>query len=84
MASTKRVDPRMFSIELNSKDNVKRISMLKEEGDHFLIEGHLGELESLRLIENEMLEITGSSGILRTDLTENDLRKMLERRGADA
>ena len=68
----------MFSIELNSKSQIERISLPNEKGDSLLIEGFLGELQSLRLVEGEMLEITGSNGILRTDLSENELKKVLK------
>jgi hypothetical protein len=67
----------MFSIELHSKSQVERISMSNEKGEGFLIEGFLGELQSLGLVEGEMLEITGSNGILRTDLSESELKKAL-------
>jgi hypothetical protein len=73
-ASSRR---RMFSIELNSKSQIERISMSNEKGDGFLIEGFLGELQNLGLVEGEMLEITGSNGVLRTDLTESELKKAI-------
>jgi hypothetical protein len=68
---------RMFSIELHSKSQVERISMPNEKGEGILIEGFLGELQNLGLVEGEMLEITGSNGILRTDLSESELKKAL-------
>ncbi len=45
-----------------------------------LIEGFLGELTELGLIEDVMLEIKGSNGILRMDLNEEELKKLVAKR----
>jgi hypothetical protein len=73
MAQTKRTkDKRMFTIELRSKDDVKNISL---DGDSKnIIEGSLGSLEHACFIDDLVLEIIGSNGVLRVDLAANDIR----------
>ena len=68
---------RGFSVEMLSKKHVKTISMSDETHDKVLFEGNLGELEELGMVEETILEIKGANGILRVDLTEEELRKML-------
>ena len=68
---------RGFSVEMLSKKHVKTISMSEETHDKVLFEGNLGELDELGMVEEIILEIKGANGILRVDLTEEELRKML-------
>jgi len=42
-----------------------------------LIEGFLGDIESLGIIEGVMLEINGSNGTLKMDLSEEEISKLL-------
>jgi hypothetical protein len=65
-----------FSIEMKSKKYVKNISISEEDYNRVLFEGFLGDLEILSLIEGRMLEVRGSNGILRIDLSEDELRNM--------
>ncbi len=44
-----------------------------------MIEGFLGELEETELIENIMLEIRGTGGVIRIDLTKEELDKTLRK-----
>ena len=66
-----------FSIEMNSNKHVKHISVSNESHDRVLFEGSLGELEELSMIEGAVLEVRGANGVLRIDLSEEELRKML-------
>jgi len=66
-----------FSIEMKSKSHVRHISMSDESHDRVLFEGYLGALKELSLIEGTVLEVKGENGVLRIDLTEEELRKML-------
>ena len=68
-----------FSIELKSKEYVKRVAIPNEAGDTVLIEGFLGELEAIDLVEGVMLEIKATNGILRMDLTEEELNTLLKK-----
>ena len=66
-----------FSIEMKSKKHVKHISMSNESHEHVLFEGSLGELEELSMVEGAVLEVRGANGVLRIDLSEDKLRRML-------
>ncbi len=64
-------DERMFSIELKSKGDVKNVSL---DGDEkVLIEGSIGSFIRARFLEDIVLEVIGSNGELRLDLSANDL-----------
>jgi|WetSurMetagenome_2_1015567.scaffolds.fasta_scaffold26741_5 hypothetical protein len=79
MTSIPKIDfGHTFSIELNSKYCVKRFAMPNECEDKVLIEGFLGEIKELTVVEGVMLKITGVNGILRLDLKEEELRKLLQ------
>ena len=65
-----------FSVEMKSKRYVRNISISDEDYNRVLLEGFLGELDRLSLIEGRMLEIKGSNGTLRVDLSEDELRNM--------
>lgn len=75
-----KVEKHAFSIELKSKEYLKRVAIPSEAGDTVLIEGFLGELEELDLVEGVMLEIKGANGILRMDLKEEELNTLLKKR----
>ena len=66
-----------FSIEMKSKKHVRHISVSNESHDRVLFEGSLGELEELSMVEGTVLEVKGVNGVLRIDLSEDELRKML-------
>ena len=66
-----------FSIQLKNKDHVKNVSL--GDGTEVLFEGYLGELMSLGLIEEAVVEIKGSNGVLRVDLTRDQLMKILQK-----
>lgn len=66
-----------FSIEMKSKRHVKNISITDEQRNSVLFEGHLGELERLSMIEGLALEVRGTNGTLRIDLSEEELRTIL-------
>jgi hypothetical protein len=62
-----------FSVELNSKSHVKHISVSNKSHDRVLFEGSLGELADVSMIEGAVLEVKGTNGILRIDLTQDEL-----------
>ena len=66
-----------FSVEMKSRKHVKHVSMSNESHDRVLFEGSLGELEELAMVEGAVLEVRGVNGVLRIDLSEEELRKML-------
>ena len=72
-----------FSIEMKSKKHVRHISVSNESHDRVLFEGSLGELEELSMVEGAVLEVKGANGVLRIDLSEDELRKMLFQKEAE-
>jgi len=66
-----------FSVEIRSKRHVKKMSFSTETRDGVLLEGCLGELTGLSMVEGVVLEVKGVNGVLRLDIDENRLRKML-------
>jgi hypothetical protein len=65
-----------FSIELNSKEFVKNLSIPSMDGK-VVFEGYLGKLKSLRVLEDVMLEIEGDFGSICLDFDENEIEKMI-------
>ena len=63
-----------FSVRLKSKDQIINISIPEKNGEAVLIEGILGDIEKVEIIENAVLLITGTKGTLMVDLSEEDLR----------
>ena len=70
-----------FSIEMKSKNYVKTISMSNEAYGGVLFEGLLGKLERIDMIDDILLEIKGTNGTLRIDLSKEELEKILPEKG---
>ncbi len=66
----KKTSEHSFTVEMNSKDHVKLMTL---DTNVTLIEGSLGELLELNFVEDVFLEIKGSYGTLRVDLEERQL-----------
>jgi hypothetical protein len=67
----------IFSVEMNSKNQVKNISISNEAHDRVLFEGSIGQLLELSLVESNVLEFIGTKGVLRVAVTEEQLRSAL-------
>ena len=76
-SKSRKGDEHMFSIELKSREHVKRVALPNENGGNVLIEGFLGNLQGLSFTEGIMLEIQGTNGTLRMDLKEEELKRLL-------
>lgn len=74
----------IFSIELKSKKNVRHISVSNETQDHVLFEGSLGEIKEVAMVEGAMLEISGTKGVLRIDLSKDELQRLLSKKNGVA
>ena len=74
-----RTEEHAFSIELNSKDCLG-IEVPRQVNGSVLVEGSLGELSVLRFVEGVMLEIKGSNGTFRMDITESEWVSLLKER----
>ena len=69
---------RGFSVELNSKHNLKCFSLTNGNQDTVLIEGTIGELIQANFAEDIILEVRGKDGTLRVDLGKNEIKKPKE------
>ena len=74
---SKRAKEHSFSVEMKSERCVRKISFLDEENGHVFFEGFLGDLESIALVEGVMLEIEGRNGVLKLDITRQEIEKCL-------
>jgi len=66
---------RVFSVELNSKRNLKNVTLTNGSSDSVLLEGTIGEFVQATFAEGIILEVVGKSGTLRIDLGENEIKK---------
>ncbi|UCD73580.1 MAG: hypothetical protein JSW01_02775 [Candidatus Bathyarchaeota archaeon] len=69
-----------FSVELKSKEYVKNMSLSDEAHDRVLFEGNLGELLELSIVEGDVLEFSGVNGVLRIDVSVEQLHQVLLRK----
>jgi len=65
-------------VEMESKKHVRSISISDEAHDRVLFEGNLGRLLEVSIIECSALEIVGEHGVLRIEIDENVLQRVLE------
>jgi hypothetical protein len=72
---------RFFSIELNSKHQIKTISLTEGQTQSTLIEGTLGDLIEATVTEGIILEVKGTKGTLRLDLQAAEINATVQNRG---
>ena len=68
---------RYFSLELSSKEYLDKIN-IQEGHDGVLFEGNLGELLKILLLEDSLLELQGSHGVLRFELKRDEIISLLQ------
>jgi hypothetical protein len=68
----------IFSVEIESKQHVRNISISDEAHDRVLFEGDLGALSEVSIIESCALEIVGANGVLRIELDAETLLRVFE------
>lgn len=66
---------RVFSIELTSKRHLKNVTLTNGTNESVLVEGTIGTLVRATLEEGIVLEVTGSKGTLRLDLSADEIKK---------
>ena len=71
----KRIKEHSFSVEMKSKDSVNTLSFIEKENGVVLFEGFLGKLENISLVEDVMLEIEGKNGVIKLDITAQEIEK---------
>lgn len=72
----KKESSHAFSIELKSKEFLRNVMISNRTEETVLVEGFLGELEEVSFVEDAMLELRGSNGVLRIDLKEEELKRL--------
>ena len=65
---------RFFSVELNSKGNLKNVSLTNGSSDTVLVEGTIGELVHATFKEGVILEVKGKNGTFRIDLKPGEIK----------
>jgi hypothetical protein len=69
-----------FSIEMTSRKHLQQVSLSDKVDTNVLIEGYLGDIKTVELIDGVLLEIHGHNGILRLDITSDELQKLLNKK----
>jgi len=72
---------RSFSIELESKNDLKTVTMTNGSSDGVLVEGTIGDLVQAGFIEDLILEVIGKNGVLRVNLEPKELKKRISNGG---
>ena len=67
-------------MELNSRDSVRTALLGNGNGDRVTIEGTIGNLKRVDFLEDSILEILGTEGALRVDLSREDLARLFKER----
>jgi hypothetical protein len=70
---------RFFSVELKSKDNLKNVSLTSGDEGNVLVEGSIGELQRAEFSEGVILEVVGDKGVLRINLSLDDIKQKQEK-----
>jgi hypothetical protein len=65
-------------VEMRSKKHVRNISISDQAHDRVLFEGDLGRLLEVSIIERSALEIVGENGVLRMEVDEDVLQRVLD------
>ena len=68
-----------FSAVLDSKKQVKNITLTDNIHQKVFFEADIGQLEQVKFTEGLLLEIVGTKGVLRIDLPIEALRKVVEK-----
>ncbi len=64
---------RFFSLELKSKSDLKSVSIPNGSRENVLVEGTIGRLIQVGFTEGVVLEVVGEKGVLRLDVTEDEV-----------
>ena len=73
---------RVFTLELNSGKGLKKVNV-PDGTQRLLMEGTIGTLKRAKFVEGAILELIGTEGTLRVDLSMEDLASS-DRRGGVA
>ena len=73
---------RVFSIELKSSRNLKNLSLTSRSNESVVVEGDIGKLVEAKFAEGAILEVVGDCGVLRVDLSENEILRTDSKKSA--
>jgi hypothetical protein len=62
-----------FSVEIESKKHLTNVSISNKSHERVVIEGFLGEFTEIEMIENALIQFKGAHGVLRIDLSKDEL-----------
>lgn len=68
-----------FSVEISSKRHVRQVILSDQNPDGVLLEGSIGRLREITLVEDSVLEVRGTSGVMRIDMGRAELSGALEK-----
>ena len=63
-----------FSIELKSKEYLKNVKLANGNGKNSLVEGTIGQLQHVGFVEGIVLEVVGTKGVMRIDLSPEQIQ----------
>ena len=66
---------RFFSVELKSKISLKNVTLSNGGVENVLVEGTIGQLQYASFSDNVVLEVVGDKGILRINLTQDEIKQ---------
>jgi len=62
---------------MKAKKYVRNLSMSDETRDRVLFQGDLGALKNVSIVDEKALEVIGNNGVLRVEVNEDILRRVL-------
>jgi hypothetical protein len=65
-----------FSVQMSNTTSISGL-VVDRRKDGVFLEGELGSIEEIELIENRVLTIKGTNGTIRIDLTRDELQNAL-------
>jgi hypothetical protein len=65
---------RFFSIELQSRANLKNVTLNNGGHENVLIEGTIGQLHHATFVDGVVLEVACDKGVLRINLTQDEIK----------
>lgn len=68
---------------MKSEEFVRHLSLFDKENGHVFFEGFLGELKGVSMVEGVMLDIEGLNGVLKLDITQQEIDKCLTSKKAN-
>jgi len=66
-------------VEIKQRRYVKNITISDQGWDQVLFEGNIGQLVEASMDDHMVLEVRGENGILRVDLTLDELEAMISK-----